>query len=347
MTPYLGEIRMFGGNFAPLGWALCQGQQLAISENDALFNLIGTTYGGDGQSTFALPNLASRLPMHLGSGFILGQMGGEETVTLSTKQVPVHTHPVMASTATGAQTSPAANVLASSSSVKLYNGNTPNQSLADKTIEPAGGGQPHDNMQPFLAINFIIALEGIYPSPSSGGPSDDDQYIAEIRNFPFGYPPVGWAECNGQLLAISHNTALFALLGTTYGGDGKTTFALPNLMGSAPMQQGQGQGLSLRDLGEVGGEPTVTLIASEMPVHNHGLEAFAGRGVNSNLADSTVTLSSSQGNFVYDTTTPQSPAHMDPGTLIPMGGSQPHNNLQPCLTSDFCIATQGIFPPRG
>lgn len=161
---YVGEIRMFAGNFAPVGWALCQGQLLPIAENAALFQLIGTTYGGDGQNTFALPNLASRLPVHLGPGFALGQAGGEEAVTLTTQQVPTHAHPVTAGTAAGSQASPAGNVLAGSATVALYNGNAPNASLAPQTVQPAGGSRPHDNMQPFLAINFIISLSGVFPS---------------------------------------------------------------------------------------------------------------------------------------------------------------------------------------
>lgn len=164
--PYIGEIRMFGGNFAPVGWAFCQGQLLPIAENDALFTLIGTTYGGDGESTFGLPNLASRLPVHLGAGFVLGQAGGEETVTLSSQQIPVHTHPVTASTGTGSQSSPTGNILAESATVALFSGNAPNQSLAAPTVQADGGSQPHDNMQPYVVINFIISLFGIFPSQS-------------------------------------------------------------------------------------------------------------------------------------------------------------------------------------
>lgn len=171
-------------------------------------------------------------------------------------------------------------------------------------------------------------------------------FLAEIRIFPFGFAPRGWAVCNGQLLPISQNTALFSLLGTTYGGDGKSTFALPDLMGSAPMQQGQGPGLSSRMLGETGGEQTVTLLNTEMPMHTHALQAFAGRGSNTNAPGPEVTLSSSQGNFVYDSATPNPFVHMDPGMLPPAGGSLPHNNLQPCLTLNFCIALQGIYPAR-
>lgn len=162
--PYVGEIRMFAGNFAPVGWALCQGQIIPISENETLFNLIGTTYGGDGQQTFALPNLQSRIPLHVGPSFALGQTAGEEEVTLTREQMPAHAHALIASTASGTQSSPAGNTLAASATVALYNGNPPNQVLAAPAVQNTGGGQPHENMQPFLVLNFIISLFGVYPS---------------------------------------------------------------------------------------------------------------------------------------------------------------------------------------
>ncbi|HEV2864711.1 MAG TPA: tail fiber protein [Pyrinomonadaceae bacterium] len=173
-----------------------------------------------------------------------------------------------------------------------------------------------------------------------------DQFLAEIRIFPFNFAPTGWAFCNGQIMPISQNTALFALLGTTYGGDGKSTFALPNLQDSAPMQPGQGQGLSLRDLGEQSGVEAVTLLVSEIPVHTHQI---LGNNVpppaNAGTPDPSVSLARSSG-----TTTYLSPAAnlnmMAPQAIAPAGGSLPHNNMQPYLTLNFCIALQGIFPPR-
>jgi microcystin-dependent protein len=173
-----------------------------------------------------------------------------------------------------------------------------------------------------------------------------DNFLGEIRIYPFGFAPKGWAMCDGQILSISQNTALFSLLGTTYGGDGKSNFGLPNLPGLAPMHAGQGPGLSLRDLGEMGGEPNVTLLASEMPAHKHSLQAFEGRGSNVNTPSPAVTLSTSAGNFVYDSATPNPFAPMFEGELARNGGSQPHNNLMPFLTLNFCIALQGIFPAR-
>ena len=163
-SPYVGEIRMFGGNFAPVGWMLCQGQTLAISENETLFQLIGTTYGGDGQETFNLPNLASRIPVHVGSGYSLGQMGGVESVTLNRNQIPSHTHqPMAASVAT--TPSPSNGSWASYANME-YNSTTPVTPMDPNALKQAGGNQPHDNMSPFLAVNFIISLYGIYPSPT-------------------------------------------------------------------------------------------------------------------------------------------------------------------------------------
>lgn len=163
--PYIGEIRMFAGNFAPAGWALCAGQLLAISENDALFTLIGTTYGGDGQNTFALPDLRSRVPMHQGNGHVLGEMGGVESVTLTTNQIPSHTHVPAASNA-GSATSPAGNVWANSAALQFAPATSPLVPMNPGVIGTSGGSQPHDNMLPYLTINFIIALYGIFPTQS-------------------------------------------------------------------------------------------------------------------------------------------------------------------------------------
>jgi microcystin-dependent protein len=170
-----------------------------------------------------------------------------------------------------------------------------------------------------------------------------DQFVAEIRIFPFNFPPTGWAFCNGQLMPISQNTALFSLLGTTYGGDGKSTFALPDMQGNAPMQPGQGQGLSLRDLGEQGGVESITLLESEMPSHSHVLRASTDPA-NVQIPTSNVCLSRATAN-AYSTTTTGLQA-MAFQAISPAGGGLPHNNLQPYLTLNFCIALQGIFPQR-
>jgi microcystin-dependent protein len=169
--PYVGEIRMFGGNFAPAGWMFCEGQLLPISENETLFNLIGTTYGGDGESTFALPDLRGRLPIHQGQGaglsnFTLAQTGGAETVTIAVNTMPSHTHPFLASTQTGTSSNPGGNVLdQTSGTISIYiDGQGPDGPMASGMISSVGGSQPHNNFQPYLCIDFIISLFGIFPS---------------------------------------------------------------------------------------------------------------------------------------------------------------------------------------
>jgi len=167
-----------------------------------------------------------------------------------------------------------------------------------------------------------------------------DQFVAEIRIFPFNFPPTGWAFCAGQLMPISQNTALFALLGTFYGGDGKSTFALPDLQGSAPMQTGQGQGLSERFLGEMSGVESVTLLTSEIPVHAHTYQATEEAANENNPTDH----APAAGIAMY--AAPSNLVAMAPQTLAPAGGGLPHNNMQPYLTLNYCIALQGIFPQR-
>lgn len=164
--PYVGEIRIFAGNFAPAGWMFCEGQLLPISENETLFNLIGTTYGGDGQSTFALPDLRGRLPMHQGNGFTLAETGGAEEITLTINQIPAHSHPLLGSLGNGSQSSPAGAVLASSTLIKAYAAETADATMAANSISTVGGSQPHTNFQPYLCVDFIISLFGIFPSPT-------------------------------------------------------------------------------------------------------------------------------------------------------------------------------------
>ena len=170
--PYVGEIRMFAGNFNPVGWMFCDGSLLPISENETLFNLIGTTYGGDGESTFALPNLQSRVPIHQGTNagitYQLAEAAGVETVTLTTQQIPIHSHPMVGNSSNGSLPDPANNVVAKSTTanVDLYFEDVPSTNMASQAISIVGGNQPHENCQPFLCINFIISLFGIFPPPN-------------------------------------------------------------------------------------------------------------------------------------------------------------------------------------
>jgi microcystin-dependent protein len=169
--PYVGEIRIFAGNFAPAGWEFCEGQLLPISENETLFNLIGTTYGGDGQATFALPDLQGRLPIHQGtrpggSNFVLAEQGGVESVTLTVQQIPNHSHPFLGSSLAATLTSPSGSVVATSAQVDYLTIAQASVALNANTVTSVGGSQPHDNFQPYLCLDFIISLFGIFPSPT-------------------------------------------------------------------------------------------------------------------------------------------------------------------------------------
>jgi len=164
-TPFLGEIKMFGGNFAIRGWAFCDGQMMSIAQNDALFALFGTTYGGDGQSTFGLPDLRGRIPLHVGSGFVLGQVAGSESVTLTGQQIPAHTHLVGAAASASTANPSGAVPGGTTSGNELFTPTTGGEAfLANNEVLPSGGSQPHSNMQPYLVISFLVALEGIFPS---------------------------------------------------------------------------------------------------------------------------------------------------------------------------------------
>jgi microcystin-dependent protein len=163
--PYVGEIRMFAGNFAPAGWMFCEGQLLPISEYETLFNLIGTTYGGDGQSTFALPDLRGRLPIHQGNSFTLAETGGSEEITLTVSQIPAHSHPLLASVTPGSLQDPTNNVTgASAGATQIYRQAAAGQQMATSIVSSVGGSQPHTNFQPYLCVDFIISLFGVFPS---------------------------------------------------------------------------------------------------------------------------------------------------------------------------------------
>lgn len=164
--PYVGEIRIFAGNFAPAGWMFCEGQLLPISENEVLFQLIGTAYGGDGESTFALPDLRGRLAIHQGNGFVLAETVGAEEITLTVSQIPAHGHPMLASTAPGTTASPEAKVLGSPPSTTMFLREAPGTNLPPEAVAGVGGSQPHENRMPSVAIHHIISLFGIFPSPT-------------------------------------------------------------------------------------------------------------------------------------------------------------------------------------
>jgi microcystin-dependent protein len=325
-NPVLGEIRLFAGNYAPVGWAICDGRLESVAANQALFGLIGTLYGGDGFTKFGLPDLRSRVPIHAGGQYQLGEKAGTEMVSLYTGQMPTHTHTVNASTAGGFDDP--TNNFWGGSPAKPYSTPPGNLTMNPASVSAAGKSLPHENRIPFLAINYIISLNGVLPSEQT------TPYLGEIRIFPFFTNPSGWFTCNGQLLPISNYTALFTLLTNTYGGNGKTNFALPDLQGAVPMKTSPDM-----PLGQKSGESTHTLKLAEIPAHNHLANAAADTAISPLPA----------GNFWGSNTgyTPYGPkgdTTMFSQALGNSGGGQPHENMAPFLVLTICIAVHGEYP---
>lgn len=337
----MGEVRWVAFNFAPKGWEMCNGQMMDINANQALFSLLGTTYGGDGRVNFGLPNLRGKVAIHQGQGKFMGQVGGEQAHTLTLYEMPSHSHSLTASgnPATSSQGKDNIFGVTSTSSYTF----APDSAIAN-VMTSVGGSQPHNNMQPYLCLNAIIATTGVFPTPDGSGPPNP--FVAEIRMVAFQFIPRGWALCNGPLLPLSQNTALFSLLGTTYGGNGSSTFGLPNMEGTVAIGAGQGIGLSDYRLGQVGGEENVTLLSSDMPAHNHSLQYGTAAGSqeasNGNIWNG---LPNKRSKAAY-TSAGANPVTMGVPAINPSGGNQPHNNMQPYLTLNFLIATQGVFPSR-
>lgn len=332
---YIGEIKLWAGTYAPQGWAFCAGQLLSIAQNSFLYSQIGTTYGGDGINTFALPDLRGRVPIHHSPSYPTGMMSGTETVSLLASQLPQHTHAVNCATAASAN-APSGNVWSDNSALQSapYSTGGSNALMAANSIGPSGQGAPHENMMPFQAINYIISLEQNF---------DDTPYICEVRPFAFGRMPKGWGPCAGALLAIQSNTALFALIGTIYGGNGVSTFGLPNLVGQAPVGAGAGPGLTPRALGETGGTESVTLTLSQLAQHTHLANCSTAQG-DSPQAHNHIWSEDSEPFTKYASGTG---AAMAANAIGPAGGNSAHENRQPYVAVSYGIALQGIFPPRG
>ncbi|WP_135502071.1 tail fiber protein [Roseovarius aestuariivivens] len=277
----LGMIRWFASNFVPRGFERAAGQLMSIAQNNALFARIGTTYGGDGRTTFGLPNLIGRTVVGTGGSFTLGQQVGSQNVTLSQNNLPAHSH----TTSTG-------------------------------TSSETGGGQAYQNMMPGLALDFELVELGIFPNSSgsgSGAPEDTVAFVtidsAADGDGVTGFDKLGYRSATGDLVQISQNSSLFSLLGTTYGGDGRTTFAEPDMRDRIVTGTGSGSGLQTRQLGSTRGVNSETLTLAEMPAHTHSDPAG--------------------------------------GTTGTAGGFQPENNLQQELSLNWLIALEGLFPSRG
>ena len=371
MEPYIGQIAIFGFNYAPPGWEFCQGQLLPIVRNTQLFSVIRNTYGGNGQTTFALPNLQG-VPVGAGQGqpsepgqepsnHNLGQAGGEVAVTLTPPQMPSHTHAFNVLTAQATSSSPEGNQLArawqaqekTDNVVSFYSSNPRYAQIAltPDALSTAGSGQPHNNLQPYLTLNFCIAVQGIFPLPGQGPgpPMQRDAFIGELSICAFGKAPAGWAVCDGQMLSVQQYQALFSLLGTTYGGNGKTTFALPDLRGRVPLNVGANF-----QLGQSGGEESHGLSPAEMPAHTHSLMVDGYSTSVGNAPSPAMVLGRSVGAVVpgdmpftaslYGST--YSNVRLAGPAIGLAGGGQPHLNMMPSLALNFCINLNGVYPSR-
>lgn len=340
----LGTVKLVAYNFVPRDYLPCKGGLVQISSNTALFSLLGTTYGGDGRTTFGLPNLQTRVPIHASGTHRQGSDGGAPTATLSIAQMPEHTHPVVATTDTATTNDPTGHILASSvrgaANYALATAGAVTN-MDPNSIGSAGGTQAHENMQPFLTLQYVICAQGTYPSHSGGSlPDEGEEYLADVKPYGFNFVPRGWAACDGQILPIDQNQSLFALLGTAYGGDGRKTFALPDLRGRTPIGEGTLSGYTYL-IGNKGGQEGVELSAQEIPNHDHQGE----------LVNATAGSGTAQDNMIAGTpnvfTSGALDADLHSSAIgAPKQHSEPHPNMMPFQTVNYCICMSGLFPSR-
>lgn len=368
MAGIIGEIRIFGFNYVPSGWIACNGQELSIRDSilSSLYTVLGITYGGNGTTTFAVPDLRGRVPLGIGQGpgltrRDLGVKLGKSDVELFKAEMPAHSHSLKASVpvaTTADSINPVGNYYAPSTEA-LYSGQSTQEPITStNTVVPGGvgGSIPHNNMQPYLALNFGVCYSGEFPSESSY--TGEDTYIGEIRMFAGQRAPGGWSFCDGKILPISGNEALFSLFGNTYGGNGSVTFALPDMRGRVPLSAGQGKtGLTNRALGLYGGEERVTLLVTQIPMHAHGLDVSNLKLVVKQYSNGSSSGTSSSSSGKYSAIVPglkqygktkgtDSTSSILSATLESEGGNLPHENMQPSLGVNFIIALNGIYPSR-
>jgi len=347
--PTLGEIRFLAGSTfeLPNGFAECDGQLLLIRDNELLFQLLGTTYGGDGQTSFALPDMRSRLLMGAGPNHPLGSSGGTETVTLTEAQMPSHTHTLQASTDDGIANDPLAKVLAKGDhpfSKRIYRQQVANTNMDAAAISNAGGGAAHTNMPPFLNIRCVIAILGTFNAIS-------EPLLGQLQWLAYDPASVGGISgtfpCDGQLLSIAQNTALFSLYGTTYGGDGRTTFGIPDLEDRFVLGQGNGPGLTNRQLGSRAGTETVTLTQAQMPIHTHSLNVNNDMSGADSIDPQNNVLGKGISPIYHDIYgPPNSLTQMHASAVSSVGGGQSHNNMPPSLALHCLVMANGLFPSR-
>ncbi|HTV19506.1 MAG TPA: tail fiber protein [Polyangiaceae bacterium] len=337
--PLIGEIRLFPFPQPPPGWLRCDGQLLTRTQHTELFRVLGTRYGGDEHTTFALPNLQGRVALHPGGGVSLGARGGEETHSLTLAEMPNHTHLLSASKMATSNT--AQHHFWGSLPGAYSSGNDePDAAFGSSALAAVGDGEPHTNLQPYLVANYCIAITGAPPHPEGDVARATDGLIGEVRLFAGEQAPRGWVTCDGQLLSTRDHTPLYAILGTIYGGDGQSTFALPDLRGRVPLHEGQGSGLTPRALAESGGAAQVMLAQSELPMHSHIARCATG----SDQSDPEGALWSNSGQRENAFAPVTDNTLMSPRSVEFVGGNAAHDNMQPYLGLHYILALDGTFP---
>jgi microcystin-dependent protein len=311
---------------------------LQIAQNQALFSQIGAAFGGDGVTTFALPDLRGRSPIHAGGvAPQVGDKGGLEMVSLTADELPSHTHVVQAG-GSATTSKPQTGYWAENGNAATapYNTTVAGSAMAAGAVTMAGAGAAHENMQPFLALNFMIAVEGGFTTTA-------EAYIGEVRPFAGAVPLLDWAPCNGALLPLRTNTALWTVIGNTYGGDGgQETVGVPNLLDRLALGAGQGPGLTNRPLGSSGGVNSVTLTLAELAQHTHAAACNPGAG--DAYGPTGAYWASTSGSLNYAAAGSDT---MAPGVFQATGGGGPHENRQPCVAMTYAIAVTGIYPKPG
>lgn len=334
MTGYVGEVRMFAGSYVPNGWLPCDGATYPVNQHAALFTTLGTSWGGNGTSNFRVPDLRGRTPLGVGAGNglsprQLGDVGGTETETLHPTQMPAHLHPLRASAAQATETAPGGHASGVAPDATPYRPGV-GGFLSPLALGMVGQGQPHENRSPVVGLTFGICRDGVFPG---GGGDDFDTTIGEVRLMAGVRQSDHWLECDGRLLAVNDYTALFTVLGTSYGGNGVNTFALPDLRGRVPVHVGPSH-----MQGQYAGQEQVTLAGAHLPQHSHTAHGTSARA----------TAGSPVGQLwaATDRARYAASAQVTATTTTISGSSLPHNNMPPFAALRFVIAAEGIYPSR-
>jgi microcystin-dependent protein len=342
---WLGEIRMFASEHLPPGWVPCDGQTLPIAEHRDLFDLMGTAFGGDGSTTFGMPDFRGRVPVQAGEEHAFATSGGSEKVPLADEHLPAHTHVLRGSTDAATHQSIARGVPATSAGTGTTSAYAPDvvwRGIDPSSISESGRGEPHENMARFSCLNFAVCTVGTWPTQDPPDPPPpppiDDAYVGEVRMWALNFPPRGWMHCNGEALRVQDYSGLFRVLRFNFGGRADR-FNLPLIDGAVPIHAGQGAGLTARTVGQQAGANEATLTEAQMGPHRHALQvsgdpavASSPEGLGFAVGDNIRMYGKREG---Y-------PVDLARAALEPAGTGKSHNNLQPYLPVHFYICTEGV-----